>query len=194
MRVAPFAVAACLVLCSTTHGVAGFSPPHAFVAHRSSIQRNKQRVSRLFLEFEKINLDEEASIEGNNADAEQESFVNNGPLAWMQMYLDLFGVQEGKSVFFGPIPVEVDESQRLSTDDARQRRQQAAVDLTNINMDERQRRDKAGNVMWIASAVYIAWASLIADDGGFSGHVLRFCSVVPTFLAVGYKLSAKTGL
>jgi hypothetical protein len=48
--------------------------------------------------------------------------------------------------------------------------------------------------MWALSAAYVGWASLIADDGGLSGHILRFLSVIPLFLAVGYKLSAETGL
>jgi hypothetical protein len=129
-----------------------------------------------------------------DAEKGEGSFVNDGPLAWMQSYLELFGVKEGKSLFAGPIPVNVDESKKVSEAEASNRRLQASKDLTNIGMDERARRDKAGDVFRAISAVYIAWASLLADDGGFSGHLLRFASVVPVFFAVGYKLSAKTGL
>lgn len=132
-----------------------------------------------------------ADVTASNAPSK---FVNDGPLAWMSTYLDLFGVKEGKSVYLGPFPTEVVDSKRLADSEASARRQQAAQELININDDERQRRDEAGTVMGALSAIYVVWATLIGDDGGLSGHFLRLLSAFPIFLAVGYKLSAKTGL
>jgi hypothetical protein len=192
MRILPLALISWLGVSCCNRGATAFAP-------RSSVSQNtdfvRQPVARLVTPSE-TDAESKGIIEliAKEDSEQQGEFDNNGPLAWMQTYLDLLGVKEGKSVFFGPIPVNVDESKRTTHDEATKRRETAARDLTNINMDERQRRDQAGSIMWVVSALYIAWASLIADDGGLSGHLLRFLSVVPTFLAVGYKLSAKTGL
>jgi hypothetical protein len=120
--------------------------------------------------------------------------VNNGQLAGLSPYLDKLGLKEGKSVYLGGLAIDVDESKRNSEEEATALRQKSTEDLTNIGMDERERRDKAGNVIWAVSAAYVVWASIFADDGGLSGHFLRFLSVIPLFLADGYKVSAKTGL
>lgn len=121
-------------------------------------------------------------------------FQNDGPLAWMQDFLDLFGIKEGKGMAYGPIPVDVEDSERVSPEVVAQRRQKATQDLVNIGPQERQRREVAGNVLACISAVYVVWATLFADHGDFGGHVLRLLAVIPIFLAVGYKESAKTGL
>lgn len=126
--------------------------------------------------------------------AKQVEFVNDGPLAWMQSYLDLGGIKEGKSVYMGPFGVDVDASNRVTESQASAFRQQAACDLRNIGPDERARRDKAGDVMTALSAAYVVWAALIADDGSIIGHLLRFMAAVPIFFAIGYKVSAQKGL
>lgn len=123
-----------------------------------------------------------------------QGFENKGPLAWMQMYLDMFGVKEGKSIAYGPIPVNIDESKRPSSDVAEKLRNDATENLQNIGMNERQRRDNAANVMAVVTVVYATWSALFADHGEFGGHVLRFLTVIPLFFAYGYKLSAQTGL
>jgi hypothetical protein len=121
-------------------------------------------------------------------------FVNDGPMAWMNPYLDLFGVKEGKSIAFGPIPIDIDESKRPSPAIAAELRKEAAKIFQNIGMDERERRAKAGDIFAIATVAFTVWAALFADNGQLAGHVLRFLSVIPLFLTVGYKLSAETGL
>lgn len=186
MKVAPLSLATWLAV-SNSAGIAAITPRSA-VAHGSFA---RHRVScKSTPKFDS----EPAILQQEDDDTEKAAFVNSGPLAGMTTYLDLLGVKEGKSVFFGPIAIDVDDSKRNSEEEARALRQKAAQDLTNIGMDERDRRDRAGSVMWAVSAVYVVWASLIADDGGLSGHVLRFLSVIPLFLSVGYKASAKTGL
>lgn len=135
-----------------------------------------------------------SALFGESSETGQDEFVNDGPLAWLQPYLDMFGIEpdSGKQVFFGPIAVNVDKPVDEAT--ATKRRQQAAEDMVNIGPEERSRRDKAGNVMLSLASIYVVWASLFADDGGIGGHFLRFLSIFPIFLGVGYKLSAKFGL
>lgn len=95
---------------------------------------------------------------------------------------------------YGPVPVDLDDSELVPEEEAQARRQQAAQDLVNIGVEERQRRDRASSIVGALSVAYIGWASIVADDGGVNGHLLRFLSVIPVFFAVGYKLSAETGL
>jgi hypothetical protein len=134
-----------------------------------------------------------AEIKAGTSSSEKE-FLNEGPFAWMGQYLSLSGLKEGKGIMYGVFPVDVDESQRPTTEETEKLRRKAAEDLINIGPEERKRRDEAGTVMLGLAAVYIAWASLIADDGGLTGHLLRFFAVFPLFLGLGYKLSAATGL
>jgi hypothetical protein len=187
MKVAPLTMAAWLAVSNGSAGIAAFTPYHSAVLHGSFVRRRVRCQST-------PQFDSEPAIPRQEAVNKKGAFVNDGPLAWMTTYLDQFGLKEGKSVFFGALAIDVDDSKRSSQEEAAALRQKSAQDLTNIGMDERERRDKAGNVMWAVSAAYVVWASLIADDGGLSGHFLRFLSVIPLFLAVGYKLSAKTGL
>jgi hypothetical protein len=147
---------------------------------------NTEIVGRKQVTQEKLFID---PIELNESE-----FINNGPLAWMNTYLDLFGVREGKSMFYGPIPIDVDDSKRVSEEEAAALRKNAAKNLENIGNDERQRRTFAGNIFAAVTAAYVVWAALVADNGAIEGHLLRFLSILPLFFTVGYKLSAETGL
>jgi hypothetical protein len=192
MKVAPLTMAAWLAISNASAGIGAFTP-HRVFSHGSFVRRRGVRCQST-PQLDTPQLDSEPDIPQQEADTEKGAFVNDGPLAGLSPYLDKLGLKEGKSVFMGALAIDVDESKRNSEEEASALRQKSAQDLTNIGMDERERRDKAGNVMWAVSAVYVAWASLIADDGGLSGHFLRFLSVIPLFLADGYKVSAKTGL
>jgi hypothetical protein len=121
----------------------------------------------------------------------QGAFVNDGPFSWMTNYLFLH--ETGKSMAFG-IPVDADESRETSPDQIARQKQELATNLMNIGMEERERRRQAGNVFVVVTAVYALWAALVGDHGDFQGHVLRFMSVLPLFLAQGYRKSAKAGL
>lgn len=177
--------AATLAYLSTSHS---FTPCQWGVSlHGTSSQKNFNKVLL-------ISSATETDSEGEAPVGPTQEFVNSGPLAWMGTYLDGLGIEEGKAVYFGPIAVDVDESKRVSDSEASARREKAARELTNIGEEERRRRNQAGDVMAVLSAVYVAWATILGDDGGFSGHVLRMLSVFPVFLAVGYKLSAQSGL
>jgi hypothetical protein len=112
----------------------------------------------------------------------------------MQDVLEIGGLtKEGKSIYFGVFTNDA-KKDATTPEDAAVLRQLATENLTNIDDAERARRDQAGDIMGIVSALYIIWASLFADDGGFGGHVLRMVAVMPIFLAYGYKKSAKDGL
>jgi hypothetical protein len=124
---------------------------------------------------------------------QDEEFVNDGPMAWMEPYLQGMGIQEGRAIAYGPITIKVDEASRPPPQVAELLRNEAARNLVNINAQERQRRDAVGTLAWYATVSYATWASLVADDGGLGGHVLRLLTVIPLFLAVGYKRSAQTG-
>jgi hypothetical protein len=130
----------------------------------------------------------------HKATLDSSSYQNDGPFAFMQDVLEIGGLtKEGKSIYYGVFTKDTDRD-TTSTEDAAKLRQLAAENLTNIDDAERARRDQAGNVMAVVSALYVIWASLVADDGGFGGHVLRLFAVMPIFLAYGYKESAKAGL
>jgi len=112
-----------------------------------------------------------SSLAPSSPSSSSKEFVNDGPLAWMVTFLDLFGIREGKSVYFGPFPVDVDPSTGSDPEEVQQRRKRAADDLINISDMERERRDAAGTYMGIASVAYIVWATLVVGDEGFAGHV-----------------------
>lgn len=121
------------------------------------------------------------------------SYQNDGPFGFLQQFLEIGGLtKEGKSIYFGAFTK--DATNATPPEEAAQLRQTAAESLTNIGDEERARRDQAGDIMTVVSAIYILWATLIADDGGFSGHVVRMAAAMPIFLAYGYKESAKSGL
>ena len=129
---------------------------------------------------------------------QQPAFVNDGPFAWMQPFLDIIGFVPGNTMV-GAVPINATASATTSQNklDETQwaaRRQQATEALQNIGPAERERRDQVGNVFLVLSAVYATWASLLADHGGWTGHVLRALLSVPLTMAVGYKLSAQQGL
>jgi hypothetical protein len=125
---------------------------------------------------------------------ERPFFVNDGPFSWMSFYLDFAGIREGKSIAFGPIPTDIDESKRPTEAEALKLREGAARNMQNIGQDERDRRGMVARAMGIVTFLYVVWASLVLDDGGSSGHFFRFLSIIPLFLAVGFKMSADTGL
>lgn len=121
------------------------------------------------------------------------SFVNDGPFSWLSLYLDKFGIREGKILRYA-IPSELDESNRVPEATAAKLREDAAKKLQNIDTEERERRAQASKVMATATFLYAVWSALFADDGGLQGHLVRFGSVFPLFFAVGLRLSAKEGL
>lgn len=135
-----------------------------------------------------------------SSQSQEEGFENDGPFAWLLPYMDAIGFKQGNSVQ-GGIPSNSDNSKKqggggggLSEAEGASRRQQASEDLQNIGPEERERRDRNGDVMIAVSVAYATWAGLIADDGGLTGHLLRALLALPLFLAVGLKLSAQTGL
>lgn len=138
--------------------------------------------------------DDSISSASSSTRTSSDIFVNDGPLAGFPAALELIGLTEGKSIAFGMFSKEVDHGQVVSEDEAIKRRANAAAELVNIDMEERYRRKQAGDILTVVAAVYILWATLIADDGGLLGHLIRAVSFFPVFFAYAYKQSAKLGV
>lgn len=140
-----------------------------------------------------------ATVEADTSDMDASSnkdaaFVNKSPMAWMNPYLDSLGIKEGKTLTYGVFAQDLDQTVTTPEDVAVNLRQKAAVNIENIGMEERKRRDQVGDAMWVVTFAYAIWSSLFADDGGVAGHFLRFLVILPAFLAVGYKVSADKGV
>jgi hypothetical protein len=140
-----------------------------------------------------------ATNDDDDDDDDDDDFVNDGPLAWMRPYLTVFGMTEGKTLNFA-LPFDLDDdSKNFNSDEqtaaaAARLREEASRTLTNIGAEERERRGQAATVFAVLTAMYAVWSSLIADDGGLAGHLIRFGIVLPLFFTFGYKLSEETGL
>lgn len=118
-------------------------------------------------------------------------FVNDGPFDFLTDFLEVGGIEEGKKITWGVIPQAVDSENIVPEEEALRRRQIAAENLTNIDDDERDRREVAGDVLLNLSTIYATYLAVFVDDGGISGHFLRL-TLLPLFaLAYGYKESAK---
>lgn len=133
----------------------------------------------------------------NNSQPKGGEFVNDSIFSWLSMYLDIFGVREGKIIKYGPIPYDVTEDDLSSTtvDERNDILQQAAINLQNIGPRERQRRANASKIATYVSLGYAIFSSLpLFDEGSIQGQLIRFLIVVPLIFAWGYKLSAEEGL
>jgi hypothetical protein len=194
MKISPAAV---MVLAAQVGGVqafAGIRQPRLFrVAGYGLSQR---ATARFATEPEQGIIEKtEAAVESDsvNTPIKKEDFENDGLFGWMQPFLKQFGIEEGKSLNYGLISKGVDPSKRVSGEEAAKRRQAAQQQMVNIGPEERSRRDKAGNYVLLASAIYAAFACL-TDNGGLEGHFARFLTVIPFWLGYSFKLSAKEGL
>jgi hypothetical protein len=170
-----------------------YAPLHAF----STKERSKTSPTTLTTT---ISSSSSLRATTNDDDDDDDDFVNDGPLAWMRPYLTVFGMTEGKTLNFA-LPFDLDDdSKNFNSDEqaaaaaAARLREEAARTLTNIGAEERERRGQAATVFAVLTAMYAVWSSLIADDGGLAGHLIRFGIVLPLFFTFGYKLSEETGL
>lgn len=186
MKVLPWALTV-LVATSLNTRVDAFCPKSPVVGVRQSITGTSSRTTILARQTSPVTT--ESDID------QPKDFVNNGPMAWMQEFLDLAGVVPGQTIAYGPFTTGiVPESNRKSMTEAAMLRDEAARNLQNIDKDERTRRLEASKIMTLLTAIYAVWAALVGDQGDLVGHLLRFATVFPLFLAVGYRLSAETGL
>jgi hypothetical protein len=113
----------------------------------------------------------------------------------MGMYMDMFGISEGKVIKYGFLLSDPDADSPPPTSGELATARQTSIDnMTNIGTEERQRRDEVGDIATRLTVAYAIVSSLFLDDGSFGGHLIRFAIVLPLFLARGYKLSAETGL
>lgn len=104
-------------------------------------------------------------------------FVNSGPFSWMEPFLDIIGFKEGMQLNYAA-PRSVDLSNVPSNEEAASLRREAADNVMNIGMDERERRRQGGNISFAVVAAYAAYAAIVLDDGGFGGHLARFAVVL----------------
>jgi len=122
---------------------------------------------------------------------QQKGFVNDGAFSFMQPFLGLF--EEGKTTNYG-VPLTVDEADIPSEEEQIMRRTKAAKNMTNIGVEERERRGDAANIFQKITIGYAFYSSLFLDDGEISGHLARFAIVLPLFFTFGFKKSAESGL
>jgi hypothetical protein len=126
-------------------------------------------------------------------EASAPDFRNDGAFAWMLPYMEVIGWKPGQTLY-GAMPINTDDTVVVPPATAAARRDAAAEALQNIGSDERARRAQLGTAFGAVALVYATWATLGADGGGLTGHLLRFGVAVPLFLAVGFKVSAEEGL
>lgn len=86
------------------------------------------------------------------------------------------------------------ESDIPSEEEQQRRREQAESDMTNIGMDERDRRKYAGEIAAKVSIGYAIVSSLFLDDGTVHGSLARFAIILPLFFSVGFTKSSEKGL
>ena len=120
------------------------------------------------------------------------AFVNDGLFSWMTNFMTMY--EDGKSVPLGIPMTSSSESRKASPETIALQKKEYSDNLTNIGWEERERRRQAADIFAVVTAVYVLWASLIVDQGDLQGHLLRFMSFLPLFLAVGLKKSAQSGL
>lgn len=122
------------------------------------------------------------------------SIENKGPFAWMVPYLGFFGFIEGNTLI-GAVPVKANSvATNLSNEEIAEVKKKAVEEMTNIGMDERERRNKLGSKFLAAGFVYAIFSSLFWDDGMLSGHLVKL-GVLPFFaLGRSLKLSSELGL
>mmetsp|Transcript_1575 Transcript_1575/g.4293 ORF Transcript_1575/g.4293 Transcript_1575/m.4293 type:complete len:206 (-) Transcript_1575:585-1202(-) len=119
----------------------------------------------------------------------KEPFKNTGLMSWLLPYLDMMGLQEGKTVKYGFLMEDGDPSKAVSPEETARLRQEAARNLQNIGPEERQRRSEAGTKATYVAAAY-AFVTAITD----TDFATRFLVVLPLFFAAGYRDSSRTGL
>lgn len=127
---------------------------------------------------------------------EFDNVLNDGVFAWMVPYTKMFGLVEGNS-FNSVLPgAEVD--QNLSDDEKNSREEIAIKNISNIGIEERERRGKIGRVFYYDALLYAIVSAIFLDNGetlSLIGHILpKFAVVVPLSFARGLTLSEDTGL
>jgi len=162
---------------------------HAFLPNRRIAPVTNSDVLVAFSTKELVSTE---SSQGINQ--ETETFQNNGVFSFMQSYLSLGGIKEGKAITWGIIAADVDESAKSSAEDRVALREEAAANMHNIGMAERERRDLIGTVFGGVTLMYAIWSALLVDGGDLMGHFTRFMIMFPLALSLGLKDSAKAGL
>lgn len=192
-----------VVAASAVTAEAAFLGPSSFVARPTSVGRLHQNptitrstsflkvAETTSLSMPKNDDDDDDMTTTTKATTNQEAFKNEGPFSFMTNFLFLH--EDGKSMAYA-IPMDADPNQKASPEEVAQQKKDYSANLMNIGLEERDRRRNAGDLFTILTGVYIVWASLIADQGEFQGHVLRFLSFLPLFFASGFQLSADEGL
>ena len=122
----------------------------------------------------------------------------------MKPYLDFIGIQEGKTLKYGPLAFDLPDGNDDNDDDtstalvvspqeSQRLRDQAVANLTNIGGQERERRQVVGTFLLKATVVYAVGASLL-DQGDLNGQFLRLGVWLPLVLGYGFRLSSELGL
>lgn len=106
-----------------------------------------------------------------------------------RMFSTLFAGGTRKKIYFGVFQTGVDPSEVPSDEERSRRRAQAAKDLTNIDMRERERRLLASQGFGAVTAVVAA-----ALLGSHAAPLARLAIAPPLFLTYGFYASYQQGL
>jgi len=122
-------------------------------------------------------------------------FRNDGKYWFMKTGLGSY--KEGMEVVNG-VPIERvvvgTNDDNISVEEAAKLRKRAALEMVNINDDERQRRIDIGNLSLAIAAIYATYLVYFVDIGDVFGHFVRL-SVIPFLnLGYGFRASGKAGL
>jgi len=105
------------------------------------------------------------------------------------LFSTLFPGGSNRQIFFGVLQREVDPTAVPDAAERARLREQAAVDLTNIDAAERERRRVAGGALAVGTAALAV--GLLASE---ASALARLAIAPPLFLSYGYLRSAQEGL
>eukprot|EP00963_Diacronema_lutheri_P007078 scaffold625_cov324-Pavlova_lutheri.AAC.112 len=104
-------------------------------------------------------------------------------------FKEMFSPGSNKKIVYGVFQQDVDASNVPDEDERRKRIEKATQELTNIDLDERGRRMKVGQV-GLASTVVLAAALLVTGVPNYWRAAIYF----PLSLSLGFIDSGRTGL
>mmetsp|Transcript_10726 Transcript_10726/g.17169 ORF Transcript_10726/g.17169 Transcript_10726/m.17169 type:complete len:202 (-) Transcript_10726:746-1351(-) len=150
-----------------------------------------RRANRMLLHSQDRNSENRRRLPKCSATFNKKKFENDGPFKFMKPVLDNYMKPgKGKKVVFGVLQRDVDPATiPRSEEDRAKLRDQAARDLTNIDLEERQRRRRVGQGLNILSAVLGVTLVFLHVPA-----LSRLAIFFPLAFAEGYITSANTGL
>jgi len=160
------------------------------VVARASKKRDERQSIFDWDEMRSVPVEPKNADDDDDEEEEEEvyeEYVGDDALA--TSFKTMYQAGGGKRVYAGVFKRDVDAKDLPSEEDAAARREDAATNLTNIDMDERERRSKIG-VFFIA--VCMALMTYQIPRGAPWNE--RAILALPLFFAIGFFGSGSTGL